>query len=660
MPEADKGKKKEKGRDKHGAPETEEAKKPSKLLKLRERDFEERKARLEAAGGENIRFRPVRKIEHKGHDAASKAKPEKVVVYEPITVRDLAAALGVKITDIITKLFKQGTMATANQTIATDTAEIMALDFGAELVVTKRQSLEELIQKEFDSREKKNPTRRSPVVTVLGHVDHGKTSLLDRIRNANVAAGEAGGITQHIGAYQVAWDERKVTFLDTPGHEAFTAMRARGANMTDVVVLVVAADDGVMPQTIEAIHHAKAANVPIIVALNKIDLPGVDIQRIYGQFATHELVPTEWGGKTEIVKTSAVTGQGVPELLEYLDYTSELLDLKADSTIPATGYVVEAKMTTTQGAVATILIKEGVINKGDVVLAGPGYGRIRTLKDSYGKPLNKAISSMPVEISGLSDVPAAGDRFYILDDINKAKAAAEENKMISREESLARRSTITLDNLFSQIAAGAVKELNLIVRADVQGSVDVLTKYLTDISTDEVKIKILHGAVGGITEGDVVLAEASKAIIIGFNVIADDKVKQIAEIKGVDMRFYNIIYRITEDLKKAMVGMLEPEQQEKVLGRVHVRNTFKVSGVGNVAGSYVTSGIVQKNAKVRLIRNNIVLKNDMKIDSLKHFKDDVREVKAGFECGIKLAGYDDVKVDDMFEVYEVVEVARTL
>jgi len=626
--------KKKKVKDKYQGPE--EEKKPTKLLKLRERDMAERRAKLDAAGGENIRFRPVRKIEHKSHEASAKTKPEKIAVYEPITVRELAAALGCKITEIITKLMRQGKMVTANQALETETAELLALEFGAELVISKRKTLEEHIAKEFDDRERKNMQKRSTVVTVLGHVDHGKTSLLDRIRKANVAAGEAGGITQHIGAYQVAWDEKTVTFLDTPGHEAFTAMRARGANMTDVVVLVVAADDGVMPQTIEAIHHAKAANVPIIVALNKIDLPGVDLHRIYGQLAEHELVPTEWGGKTEIVKTSAVTGQGVPELLEYLDYTSELLELKA------------------------VLVKEGVMKKGDIVLAGGGYGRIRTLKDSYGRPLEKAISAMPVEISGLSEVPSAGDRFYIVDDINKAKAAAEENLMLSREENLARKSTVTLDNVFSQIAAGAVKELSLIIRADVQGSVDVLIKYLGELSTQEVKIKILHAGVGGVTEGDVILAEASKAIIIGFNVVADDQVKMIAENKGVDIRFYNIIYRITEDLKKAMAGLLEPEQQEKVLGRAHVRNAFKVSGVGTVAGCYVTSGVVQKGGKVRLIRNNIVLKDGIKIDSLKHFKDDVREVKTNFECGIKLEGYDDVKVDDVYEIYEIIEVARTL
>jgi translation initiation factor IF-2 len=661
--EGAKGKKSSKERTHGRRQESEEeaAARKNKLAKWRERDMEERRLRLEAAGGESLRMRPSRKIESKHHAEAAHLKPEKVTVYEPITVKDLAAAMGVKIAEVMSRLMQQGVMATANQAINTDTAELLAIEFGRELVITKRQTLEEQIAAQFKDRSRENLVKRSPVVTVLGHVDHGKTSLLDRIRNASVAKGEAGGITQHIGAYQIITaGDKRVTFLDTPGHEAFTAMRARGANMTDVVVLVVAADDGVMPQTIEAIHHAKAAGVPIIVALNKIDLPGIDTNRIYGQLAEHELSPTEWGGKTEVVKTSAVTGQGVNELLEYLDYTSELLELKADNEIPATGWVVEAKMTPNQGPVATVLIKEGKLSKGDIVLAGAGYGRVRSIKDSYGKSIKTASSSMPVEISGLSDVPQAGDRFYCLDDINKAKNAAEENKFLSREEALVRRSQVTLDNLFTQIAAGKVKELNLIIRADVQGSVDVLIKYLGELSTSEVKIKILHAAVGGITEGDVVLAEASNAIIIGFNVIADVKVAQIAESKGVDMRFYNIIYRITEDLKNAMVGLLEPEKQEKVLGRVQVRNTFKITGVGTVAGCYVTSGVVTKSARVRLTRSNIVLKDDLKIDSLKHFKDDVREVKTGFECGIKLAGYDDIKVDDVFEIYEIIEVARTL
>jgi translation initiation factor IF-2 len=631
------------------------------LTQRRQRDLEERQARLSAAAGEGMRLRPVRKIAAKKSTvSAPTVHVEKLTLAEPITVKSLSAGLAVKATDIIAKLLQQGVMATANQVIAPDVAELVGMEFGAELTVEKKPSIEEEISAEFENRLRSNLRKRPVVATMLGHVDHGKTSLLDKIRSTQVQAGEAGGITQHIGASQVNWQNHTVTFLDTPGHEAFTAMRARGANMTDVVVLVVAADDGVMPQTIEAINHARAAEVPVLVALNKIDLPGVDINRIYAQLSEHDLTPTEWGGQTEVVKTSAVTGEGINDLLEHLDYISELLELKADDTVPATGWVVEAKMDSQRGAIATLLIKEGKLDKGDVVLAGFAFGRIKMVRDSMGKTLKTATSSMPVEITGLGGVPQAGDRFYVLNDVNRAKAAAEENKTRKRESTLARRTQITLDNLFSQIEAGNVKELNIIIRADVQGSVDVLTKYLSELSTEEVKIRILHAAPGGITEGDVVLAEASNALIIGFNVIAEEAVSKIAEEKGVDIRFYNVIYRITEDLQKSMAGLLEPEEKENSLGRAVVRNIFKISRIGTVAGCYVSDGMAAKNAKVRLIRNSIVIRDDLTITSLRHFKDDVREVKAGLECGIKLAKFDDVKVDDVLEFYEIVKVARTL
>jgi len=604
--------------------------KPKFSVKWRQRDIEERQARLSAAGGQGLRLRPIRKIATRSKQKlAAPVRPKKAVVSEPITVKDLSAALAIKSTDIISKLMQQGVMATANQAISSDVAELVALEFDTELVVEHKSTLEEQIRAEFEGRQRKFLQKQAVVAAMLGHVDHGKTSLLDKIRSTHIAAGEAGGITQHIGASEVTWDNKRVTFLDTPGHEAFTTMRARGANMTDVVVLVVAADDGVMPQTIEAIAHSKAANVPIIVALNKIDLPGCDVNRVYSQLAEQELTPAEWGGETEIVKTSAVTGEGIDDLLESLDYVAELLELEADDTIPATGWVVEAKLSAQQGPVATLLIKEGRLKKGDVVLAGGAYGRVKMLKNSYGKNIRIATSSMPVEITGLSDVPQAGDKFYCLDDINRTKAAAEENQIRSREISLAERTQVTLDNLFSQIEAGKTEELNLIIRADVQGSVDVLTKYLSEMSTDEVKINILHAAPGGITEGDVVLAEASNAIIIGFNVVPEEHAAKTAEAKGVEIRLYNVIYRITEDLQKSMVGLLEPEETENSLGRAVVRATFKVSRVGTVAGCYVSSGYVSKNAKMRLIRDNIVLKDNLSIESLKHFKDDIREVKAG-------------------------------
>jgi translation initiation factor IF-2 len=661
-----KGKKKTHGR-RHEEIITEEFSRYQKTVrKLRSRDLEERRARLEAAGGEGMRLRPTRKIETKKSitEEVQKIKPEKAYILEPITIKNLSAALAVKTSEVIEKLITHDIMASANQVIPSDIAELIAIDLGTELIVQQKQSIEQQIAEEFENRPRSNMQKRPAVAIMLGHVDHGKTSLLDRIRSAKVAAGEAGGITQHIGAYQVTWGDKnnpkKVTFLDTPGHEAFTAMRARGANMTDIAVLVVAADDGVMPQTVEAIHHAKAAGVHIIVALNKIDLPSLDLNRIYGQLAEHELTPAEWGGNTEIVKTSAVTGQGIEELLEHLDYAAELLELKADSTIPATGWIVEARISPNRGPVATLLIKEGKLKKGDVVLAGTGYGRIRTLRDSLGKSINSAISAMPVEISGLNDVPQAGDKFYCFEDINRAKAAADEKKTSDRKAALGIRSVITMENLFSQIEAGKTKEVNIIIRADVQGSVDVLTKYLTEISTDEVQIKILHAAVGGITEGDVVLAEASGAIIIGFNIVPEDKAAKLAEAKGIDIRLYNIIYRITEDLKKAMAGMLEPEEQFKSIGRAVVRNTFKISGVGTIAGCYVEQGEVNRNARIRLIRNNIVIRDNCQIESLKHFKDDARQVRNGLECGIKIAGFDDVKIQDVFEVYEIIKVERTL
>jgi translation initiation factor IF-2 len=632
-----------------------------KLSKWRQRDIEERQARLDAARGEGLRSRPSRKIITKSRFAVTAvSKPRKAAISEPITVKALSSVLAVKSADIISKLMEQEVMATANQTISCEVAELVAMELGTELVVERKSTLQKQIRAEFEGRERKNLTKRPVVATMMGHVDHGKTSLLDKIRSTHVATGEAGGITQHIGASQVSWDDKKVTFLDTPGHEAFTAMRARGANMTDVVVLTVASDDGVMPQTIEAINHARAANVPVIVALNKIDLPGCDINRVYSQLAEQGLTPVEWSGETDVVKTSAVTSEGIGDLLEHLDYRAELLELKTDDTIPATGWVVEARLSAKSGPVATLLIREGRLSKGDIVLAGSAFGRVKSLKNSYGKSIKTATSSTPVEITGLNNVPEAGDRFYCLDDLNRAKAAAEENQILSRESSLAERERVTLDNLFSQIEAGKTEELNLIIRADVQGSVDVLTKYLSELSTDEVKIRILQAAPGGITEGDVLLAEASNAIIIGFNVVSDENVARIAESKGVEIRLYNIIYRITEDLQKSMVGLLKPEEKERPVGRAVVRAIFKVSRVGTIAGCYVSDGVVNKNAKVRLIRDNIVIRGDLSIESLKHFKEDVREVKTGLECGIKIAKFDDVKVDDVFDFYEIVKVARTL
>ncbi len=663
-----KGKKKTHGRKHDGTQmSAEEAIREAKTArKLRSRDIEERRARLDAAGGEGMRLRPVRKLETKKSQAddTPKVKPVKATVTEPVIVKELANALCVKTAEIIERLIAHNIMAVANQVIPNDVAELVSLDMGTELVVQPKLTIEQQIAEEFANRERKNLQKRSPIVTMLGHVDHGKTSLLDKVRSAQVAAGEAGGITQHMGAYQATFgdknNQKRVTFLDTPGHEAFTAMRARGANMTDIAVLVVAADDGIMPQTKEAINHAKAAGVHIIVALNKIDLPGLDVNRLYGQLSEYELAPSEWGGTTDVVKTSATKGIGIDELLEHLDYAAEVLDLKADPTIPATGWVVEAKLNPSKGPMATLLIKEGILKKGDIILAGGSYGRIRTLRDSAGKSINSAISAAPVEVSGLNTVPQAGDRFYCLNDINRAKMAAEEKKDLSRKAALATRSLVTMENLFSQIEAGKTKEVNIIIRADVQGSVDVLIKYLSELSTSEVGIKILHAAVGAITEGDVVLAEASNAIVIGFNVVPDDKASKIAESKGVDVRLYSIIYKITDDLKKAMSGLLEPEEKINSLGKASVRDTFKIPNVGTIAGCYVEQGEVNRNAHIRLIRDGVIMRDNCQVESLKHFKDDVKKVGTGLECGIKIAGFDDVKKDDIFEVYEIVKVQRTI
>lgn len=647
-------------KDRAKKPWTEKKKKFDKIR--RKKDIEERRARLKAAGGGKLRRKPARKIETKRPEekGPEQKRPENATVSEPIHVKDLSAAIGVKSSEIIKKLMNQGVMATANQVIATDVAEIIALEFGTELTVEKQKALEDQIGEEFRNLERKNLQRRPVIATMLGHVDHGKTSLLDKIRRTQVAEGEAGGITQHISSYQITLNGKKVTFIDTPGHAAFTEMRARGANMTDVVVLVVAADDGIMPQTVEVINHAKAADVPIIVALNKIDLPGTDINRIYAQLAEHELAPAEWGGSTDIVKTSAVTGEGIEDLIEHLEFTGELLDLKADDAIPATGRVVEAEMSSTQGVVATLLIQEGTLKKSDVVLAGKSFGRIRAVRDSAGKDIDKATSGTPVEVIGLDQVPPAGQKFYCVNDLNRAKAAAEENRSAERENALAQRNQVTLDNLFNQIEAGSIKELNIIIRADVQGSVDTLVKYLNELSTDEVKIKILQAATGTITEGDVALAEASNAIIIGFNVVPDEVVAQKAESKGVDVRTYNVIYQITDELKKSMAGLLEPEEKEEVIGRAVVRDTFKVSRLGTIAGCYVKSGVVRRDAKVRLIRDNIVVRDSLDVDSLKRFKDDAREVKTGLECGIKLKRFDDVKINDILEFFEIKKIKREL
>jgi translation initiation factor IF-2 len=631
-----------------------------------DRDLLEREERLAQASGNQLRGRERRLAQQDvvwtPPTAPTKShRIEKASVKEPITVKDLSAAIGVRVSEIIQKLMQLGVMATINQVIDTEAASTIAMEFGVELTVEAKVSLMEKLREEFD-REAPDADRRSrpPVVAFLGHVDHGKTSLLDRIRKANIAAGEAGGITQHIGSYLYNDGKRQVTFLDTPGHKAFTAMRARGANMTDIVVLVVAADDGVMPQTEEAIDHAKAAGVPIVVAMNKIDLGNANENKVLGQLSEHGLVPTAWGGTTEIVRTSAVTGQGIDDLVEHLDYVAELNQLKARVDGPATGWVIESEMTTGQGVVARLLVKSGTLRPGDYLVSGGSYGKIRAVIDAVGKRLDEAGPSTPVEVTGLDGIPVAGDRFFVVESIIRAKEIAEESQAERREKALAGRRQITLENLFGEIAAGEIKELNIILKADVQGSVDVLAKTLIEMNTPEVAVRILHASVGGVTESDVLLAAASNAIIIGFNVVTDEHAKALAETEQVEIRHYRIIYQISDDLKKALEGMLSPNLEMKLIGQAEVRQVFRVSRIGAIAGCIVTQGRIHRSGKARLIRDSVVLRDEIGIESLRRGKDDSSEVRSGFECGIKLSSFDDIKIGDVIEVYEQVKISRTL
>jgi translation initiation factor IF-2 len=495
-------------------------------------------------------------------------------------------------------------------------------------------------------------------VTVMGHVDHGKTSLLDAIRKARVAVGEAGGITQHIGAYHVQTPKGVITFLDTPGHEAFTAMRARGSLITDIVVLVVAADDGVMPQTIEAVNHAKAAKVPIVVAVNKIDKPEANPQRVKNELLSHEVVAEEFGGETQFVEVSAKTGQGIDKLLESIQLQSEVLELKAPVHAPAKGVVIESRLDKGRGPVASLLVKSGTLKKGDIVLAGAVFGRVRAMNDENGKPVSEAGPSIPVEIQGLQDVARAGDDVVVLTDEKKAREIALFRQGKFRDVKLAKQQAVKLENVFDQLSEGG-KNLTLIIKADAQGSYEGLSHALTKLSTDEVRVNIVHTGVGGITESDINLALASKAVVIGFNSRADAAARKLAEHSGVDIRYYNVIYDAVDDVKLALNGMLTPEKKESVVGTVEVRNVFKISKVGTVAGCMVTDGVIRRGSSVRLIRGGVVLHTG-ELDSLKRFKEDVREVKSGFECGLSLKGYNDVLVGDQLEVFEVVEVARTL
>jgi translation initiation factor IF-2 len=628
-------------------------------------DLAERDARLKQSGG-YLKQRQ-QQMRSSANAAQTPAKiGGKVSIAAPFSIKDLSAATGVKGADIVKKLFMQGVMATINSGIETDKAMEIMIDWDIELEVTEAKGAEEQVAEQFAERERKDERARGPIVTILGHVDHGKTSLLDRIRNANVADGEAGGITQATSAFRVPVTtgdtEKFVTFIDTPGHEAFTAMRSRGANVTDIVVLVVAADDGVMPQTIESISHSKAAGVPIIVALNKIDKEQAtesNIQRILGQLAEHGLNPTEWGGDTEVVKTSAIKDIGIQDLLEILDLQAEILELKSDFAGQAQGTVVEARPEGGRGNVANILVQEGELKVGDFIVMGRAFGRVRDITDDRGKKLKKVLPPLPVQISGINDLPDAGDKFYCVGSIKEAEKAAEQRRERERETMLA-SPKLTLDNMFTQIADQDLKEILVVLKADVQGSVDVLKSEIEKVGNEEVKVRVIHQAVGGITESDILLAEASKAIIIGFNVIANAKGRVLADNKGVEIRNYQVIYHIVEDIKKAVEGLLSPDIRQEVLGHAEVREVFKVSKVGSVAGCFVTDGVVQRDALIRVTRDGVVVENDRKLEQLKRFKDDAKEVRANMECGMKIHAYDDIKAGDVLECYKNIEVARTL
>ena len=581
-----------------------------------------------------------------------------VMVPETISVGDLAHKMSVKAAEVIKVLMKLGNMVTINQVLDQETAMIVVTEMGHTAKAAKLDDPESLLA-DVPEHHEAALMPRAPVVTVMGHVDHGKTSLLDYIRRTKVASGEAGGITQHIGAYHVETPRGMVTFLDTPGHEAFTAMRARGAKVTDIVVLVVAADDGVMPQTIEAIHHAKAAEVPIVVAINKIDKHEANQEKVKQELVAQAVVPEEYGGDSPFVPVSAKTGAGIDTLLEQVLLQAEVLELKAPVDTLAKGLVIEARLDKGRGPVATVLVQSGTLRRGDIVLAGSSFGRVRAMLDESGSAVHEAGPSIPVEIQGLSDVPAAGEDVMALGDERKAREIALFRQGKFRDVKLAKKQAAKLENLFEHMGEGEARVLALLIKADVQGSQEALVHALSRLSTDEVKVNVVHSAVGAITESDVNLALASKAVIIGFNTRADTAARKAAEASGVDVRYYNIIYDAVDEVKAALSGMLAPEKKEAILGLVDVRQVFKISKVGAVAGCMVLEGLVRRNASVRVLRDNVVVHTG-EIDSLKRFKDDVREVKAGFECGMSVKNFNDLKVGDQFEIYEVQEVARTL
>ncbi|GLP97017.1 translation initiation factor IF-2 [Paraferrimonas sedimenticola] len=583
-----------------------------------------------------------------------------VRIGETISVAELAQKMAVKATEVIKAMMKMGSMVTINQVLDQETAQLVAEEMGHKVVLTRENELEEQVLSERGESSAEGETEsRAPVVTIMGHVDHGKTSLLDYIRAAKVASGEAGGITQHIGAYHVETDNGMITFLDTPGHAAFTAMRARGAKATDIVVLVVAADDGVMPQTIEAIQHAKAAEVPLIIAVNKMDKEEADPDRVKNELSQHEVIPEDWGGEHMFVHVSAKSGMGIDELLEGILLQSEVLELQAPKNTMAAGVVIESRLDKGRGPVASILVQEGTLKQGDIVLCGLEYGRVRAMRDENGKQITEAGPSIPVEILGLSGVPSAGDEATVVKDERKAREVALYRQGKFRDVKLARQQKAKLENMFSNMAAGEISELNVVLKADVQGSLEAISDSLTKLSTEEVKVNIIGRGVGGLTETDATLAAASNAILLGFNVRADAQARKVIDSENLDLRYYSVIYDLIDEVKQAMSGMLAPEFKQEIIGLAEVRDVFKSPKLGAIAGCMVVEGLVKRSAPIRVLRDNVVI-YEGELESLRRFKDDVQEVRNGMECGIGVKNYNDVKVGDQIEVFETVEVARSL
>jgi len=640
---------------------------PTKMSKA---DLDELDAKVRGASGYVKRRRQTfTKPGHVGTAAQSAVVTGgKVEIEEPITIKALSAATGIRAADVVKFLFKKGIMANVNSAIETDLAEEICLERDIELVVKEHETAAQKVEQEFKDRESVDMCPRPAVVTILGHVDHGKTSLLDRIRKADVAAHEAGGITQHVGAYRVTvkgsdGSDKSVVFLDTPGHAAFTSMRARGAKITDIVVLIVAADDGVMPQTVESINHAKAAGVPVVVAINKCDLPGFTqnkLQEIYGQLAEHGLNPTAWGGETEVVKTSAATGEGIEDLIEILDLQSEVMELKADFGGAARGIVIEAEMQPGRGSVARVLVQDGTIRVGDFIVSGRAYGRVRDMTNDRGEQIHEAGPATPLEISGIDEIPDAGDKFYVTDTLKKAEQVAKQFRDDERQQAQASRTKVTMDNFAATIQAGKVNHLNVLIKADVQGSVETLRKTLGEIGNDEVAVRVIDAGVGGITESNVLLADASDAVIIGFHVSITPAVREIADERHVEVRQYRIIYELIDDVKKSLEGMLTPDKSEEEIGRAECRQVFKIGKVGNIAGCLVTDGSIQTGNKMRLVRDGKVVTEGRDLEALRRVKDEAKEVRAGTECGIRIKGFEDIKPGDVLVCYKVVEVKRKL